>query len=105
MPLPSASVVYIHRKKLAILECFHALDKLSSFVRVSFSNSTSSHEVLHRSHNILSVLSWRGVALNDAGEPVSNDKNLLNRVIAQLGRLASVHEVKGDEVAAGRRTS
>ena len=81
------------------LECFHALDKLSGFVRVGLSDSTSSHEVLHRSHNIFSVLGWRGVALDGAGKPVSNDKNLLDRVIAQLCRLASIHEVKGDEVA------
>ena len=45
------------------------------------------------------ILGWRGVALDDAGKPVSNDKNLLDRVIAQLCRLASIHEVKGDEVA------
>ena len=37
--------------------------------------------------------------MDDAGKPVTNDKNLLDRVIAQLGRLASIHEVKGDEVA------
>ena len=87
------------------LECFHALDKLSGLVRVGFSDSTSSHEVLHRSHNIFSVLGWRGVALDDAGKPVSNDKNLLDRVIAQLGRLASIHEVEGDEVAELRELS
>ena len=72
------------------LECFHALDKLSSFVGVGFSDSTPSHKVLHRPHNVFSVLSWRGVALNDAGEPVANDKNLLDRVIAQLGRLVCI---------------
>ena len=81
------------------LECLHAFDELSGFIGVRFPNDSSSHEVLHRSHNILGVLGWRGVALNDAGVPVSNDKNLLDRVVAQLGRLASVHEVKGDEVA------
>ena len=37
--------------------------------------------------------------MNDAGKPVTNDKNLLGRVVAQLGRLASIHEVKGDEAA------
>ena len=74
-------------------------DKLSGFVGVGFSDSSSSHEVLHRSHNILRVLGWRGVTLNDAGVPISNDENLFDRVIAQLGRLASVHEVEGDEVA------
>ena len=81
------------------LECLHALDKLSGFVGVCFPNGSSSHKVLYRSHNILGILGWRGVALNDAGIPVSNDKNLLDRVVAQLGRLASIHEVKGDEVA------
>ena len=81
------------------LERFHALDKLSGLVGIGFSNSTSSHEVLHRSHNVFSVLGWRGVTLDDAGKPVSDDKNLLDCVIAQLGRLASIHEVKGDEVA------
>ena len=80
-------------------ECLHAFDKLSGFVGVCFPNGSSSHEVLHRSHNIFGVLGWRGVALNDAGVPVSNDKNFLDRVVAQLGRLASIHEVKGDEVA------
>ena len=81
------------------LECLHAFDELSGFVGVRFPDGSSSHEVLHRSHSILSVLGWRGIALNDAGVPVSDDKNLLDRVIAQLGRLASIHEVKGDEVA------
>ena len=59
------------------LESLHALDKLSGFVGVGFSNSSSSHEVFDRPHNIFSVLGWRGVALNDAGVPVSNDKNFL----------------------------
>ena len=81
------------------LESLHAFDKLSGFVGVGFSDGSSPHEVLHRPHNIFRVLGWRGVALNDAGIPVSNDKNLLDRIIAQLGRLASVHEVEGDEVA------
>ena len=81
------------------LECLHTFDELSGFVGVCFPDGSSSHEVLHRSHNILSVLGWRGIALNDAGVPISDDKNLLDRVIAQLGRLASIHEVKGDEVA------
>ena len=80
------------------LECLHAFDELSGFVGVCFPNGSSSHEVLHRSHNIFGVLGWRGVALNDAGIPVSNDKSLLDRVVAQLGRLASIHEVKGDEI-------
>ena len=80
------------------LERLHAFDELSGFVGVGFPGS-SSHEVPHRSHNILSALCWRGIALDDAGIPVSDDKNLLDRVVAQLGRLASVHEVKGDEVA------
>ena len=81
------------------LESLHALDKLSGFVGVGFPDCSSSHKVLDRSHNIFSVLGWRRVTLNDAGIPVSNDKNLLDRVIAQLGRLASIHEVEGDEVA------
>ena len=81
------------------LESLHALDELSGFVGVGFSDRSSSHKVLDRSHNIFSVLGWRRVALNDAGVPVSNDKNLFDRVIAQLGRLASIHEVEGDEVA------
>ena len=81
------------------LESLHALDKLSGLVGVSFPDCSSSHKVLDRSHNIFSVLGWRRVTLNDAGIPVSNDKNLFDRVIAQLGRLASIHEVEGDEVA------
>ena len=64
-------------------ECFHALDKLSSFVGVGFPDGSPTHEVLHRSHHIFSVLGRRGVALDDAGKPVTNDKNLLDRVIAQ----------------------
>ena len=43
------------------LESLHALDKLSGFVGVGFPDCSSSHKVLDRSHNIFSVLGWRGI--------------------------------------------